>query len=121
MSYIEKQQNIPQVTEAISVSKDYMFDPSNSFLQVCDRDFVSIVSVFNSTTNTMMYQVGSEELSGSVMNNELCFDMDTSSMDSGDKLYILYQRTEGDSTETLLCKLIELQKETNKLLNKIYN
>lgn len=121
MSYIEKQQNIPQITGLVRVSTDYEFNSSTGLVCVKDYGFESVVSIFNMDRNIMMYQVGSEELSGTAYQSEVSLDLDTSSMDSGDRLYILYQRSDESSTKTLLCKLIKLQKETNKLLNKIYN
>jgi hypothetical protein len=75
----------------------------------------------NTESNVVLYRIGSQSRTASIFKREVLVDYDTSGMSSNDDLLIFYKHRMEDDTSMLLNKLIELQKETNKLLNKIYN
>ena len=121
MSYIVDENNIPEIDGAISISKDYNFTPSTGLIVVNDYDFEEVVFIMNTGTNEILYRIGSQSKTASIFNREVVVDYDTSGMSINDNLLIFYKNRIEDDTSVLLNKLIELQKQTNKLLNKIYN
>lgn len=105
----------------LKASKHYSFKPSLSLIYVNDIDFERVISIFNEDADELIYNLGSTSLTGDAFNNEVIVDFDTSNMAEGDKLYIIYESSTNNQTESLLAKLIDLQKETNKYLKKLIN
>jgi hypothetical protein len=118
-------------------NEDYTFNSDNKTITIensienFNKEFLLIVT--NVTTNTIIYNFGCDGFGGTIENNVLTLEYDTSSMSSSDNLQIiLYTVTNLETSiqiellntiknnTTELNKIKELIKQTNKLLNKIY-
>lgn len=120
MTYIQNTENIPELTDDVKVSKEYSFNKTNSNILISDADFERVLFVYNETTKELMYRLGSDYFSGIMFGRELTLDIDTSAMNDDDVLTIIYIKKQGLNLIDLLQKLIQEQKTTNKILNKIY-
>ena len=103
----------------VKLSRNYVFDASSQSLTINDGDYYKTLSVINLTDGIVIYNPSSPGLGGTSVEKSLNFDYDTTSMDDGDDLMVLYEYTDVDTKENLLEEiLIELKKQT-KFLEKI--
>ncbi len=120
MSHILQQEGAGQL-DGLKVSVNYTLNASNKLVSVNDIDVKSIVSVFNLTTNTTVFIIGSETYTGNPNRNEVVFDVSASGMTDGDKLHIVYKSDITSSTDILLQNIVNELEINNKILKKIYN
>lgn len=117
MTFINKQ-NIPQ-EQNLKQSENYIYNSSTRSIIIEDVDFKKVVSIYNETINKTLYILGSEDYSGTLINNEVKYTNVVSGVGDSDELYILYKpKQEKDILEPLEIIKEEL-KQLNKSINKI--
>ncbi len=100
---------------------DYTFSPSTNQITFNTTDTVTLINVLiitNVTTNTIIYNFTNPVLGGSITNNVLTLNYNTSGMSSSDKLQIFLDLGEKHGTETTL-ESINQQTQLLKKLIKI--
>lgn len=84
---------------------NYLFDPVSRTITFVDYDSIrldKIAIITNVTTNVMIYNFSSVSLGGTVSGNILTLTYNTSTMNSSDRLQIIYD----DSNTSLLTQLV---------------
>ena len=109
------------------VANNYNFDPSNSRLSINEADFGTILYAINTTDNIIIYNPSIPGLGGDTVNNVTSLDFDISSMDSMDKILVLYDALEDttgseDRTNELLKEMLSVGriiKEHLEIINEL--
>ena len=120
MSHILSQEQGGQL-DGLKISVDYVFKATDRLVTLNDTDVKGVVSIFNATTNNMVFIASSETLTGSMHGKSIVFDISSSGMSDSDELYIAYESDDTVNIEGLLVGIIDELKINNKLLKKIYN
>lgn len=106
--------------DGLKIATKYDFNSASSLICAKNDDFDSFVSVFNVTTGHLLFKIGDENYSGTTHRSELNFNILVSGMSNSDDLHIVYKPVVHNNTESLLERIIDELKNTNKILNKIY-
>jgi hypothetical protein len=106
-------------------SGEYTFTASTGVVDVQDGDCVYIISVFNQTRGEVLYVRSSDTYTGTNFKSAVTVDEDTTSMDDGDILHIVYLSSV--TQMDLLHQLIEInssilveQKINNRILSESF-
>lgn len=120
MSYIPRTFEIPKGSNT-KISSDFIVDASAGTIQFNDQGYIRLLYGVNVTDNIIVYNPTVNGLGGNSYSNQINFDYDTTTMEDSDEWIFVIEIKEVKEDEVLLREMIELQRETNKLLRKIYN
>jgi|OM-RGC.v1.026990184 hypothetical protein len=106
------------------ISNNFLFDSANGILTVKDSDFKSLLFAENKVDGKLIYQILRPELGGTFKDGSVALSYDTSDMNDGDDLLVVYEVNDeindiGNNTNRLLVCIIEELKEVNKNLKKV--
>lgn len=107
--------------------ENYSFDASAQTVTFNTTDVITLeqlLIITNVTTNKIIYNFADPNAGGSIINNILTLDFDTTSMSSGDKLQIFVDNIltpSSDETLQLVGEQTELLRRMTKLLEPIAN
>lgn len=90
---------------------DYTFNASTKQITLNVSNTVTLdqlLVITNVTTNTIIYNFADPSAGGTVSNNVVTLDYDTTSMSNSDKLQIFYDNTYNPASEELLDALYDL-------------
>ena len=90
-----------------------------TFLDYTTIRLDSILLITNVTTNVIIYNFANAALGGTVLNNVLTLDYNTSAMSDTDKLQIFYEDDEKPSSQALQTTLAELVETLNELAARL--
>lgn len=101
---------------------NYTFDKSAKTVTFTDYATIrldSIRLVINVDTNTVIYNPAKASTGGTVINNVLTLDYDTSAMSNTDKLQIIYNNADLKASQALQTESNTLQQELINLISAI--
>ena len=107
--------------------EDYSFDAANQKVTFNTTDVITLeqlLIITNVTTNKIIYNFADPNAGGTIVNNVLTLDFDTTSMSSGDKLQIYLDNIltpASDETLQLVGEQTELMRRITKLLEPSAN
>jgi len=100
----------------------YIFDAIDGEITILDSPPIRIeqlLIITNVTRNQIIYNFANPKLGGTILNNNIALDVDTSGMDGSDKLQIFIEDYSVPSTETTLTAVNFNLVNSNTLLNSL--